>query len=1415
MLKKSLIFLLILSLVLPYTGVLIAFAETATGQDETAVNETVSAVGGSDKYIQQSKSQYDELIDGGAYEDPMAVSDESLFGQWSEESGTWEIEPLLDYETYPELTEIERYAKLGDYETAKYAYLQYAKDKFSKTKITVGKSSTPEELLKARLLFENFYGYSSALDVVCVGETPDWYSANITTAVQAAATATSKKVNFTLMALKRDGYMAVFDSKEGDFTPYISVEIDGRTYEFYPEADAMVQAGSHKDENFGTEPVLLVEESYSALGSQADARTDSYTKRASLVFDFEDISETASIRNAKLHLYGNILESDNPKSPGIEKTFKDIVVSTGSDVEFTDEDRTWFSSTDMENKRSFDGEAGMYGNGGILSYSAAKNLVKAYNGTGNEAYMWHALRLETSRIKYHLQCGLGSIATLNSSEIGFDSPVYIADMVCSDVITPEQWTIIAKYMYLNACYLVDDGWGTAEAAANFGTANSGALIISAVVFSEFKKAREPLIETGAASQGYRGGWLAVGQHRQNWLAQNLLFEDGACVEVALSYAQYNINLLQRPILRIQQMGLDPREYLSKETLDILEKFLLYLVYISNPVGGGWMQGDEGEAYMDSNLSVYTSLYQFYENPVLEWGRNPRGSRGEEPDFTSISFDYAKKAVLRPNWEKNSVAAFINADAGQKSHGGVDDLAFDLYAYGDYLLVDTGRGANYDQTRPEIAFLYTSKGHNTITINGENQSGSEMGDMHPEDREFNDAYNFMKVEAKTYGDFKVTRDVLFLSPTYFILTDYIKPPEGDTATNKYELTWHAKPNKELHVDEDTLMFKTISSKADVIVAPVVQNAGMDYKRESGWYTTMKADYITYETDSAGTTTFNTVIYPEKGNEDISISTQNIGLDVAESVANAFRFDFTESISGINKTGYYYTLLDKSQQSQRDFEKYSTDATLAFVEENAGSYNRAILRNGSNIKNINQGQYLVKSDSAISELGITWNGSTIKLDSSKNYYYGYGLKEGYDESERNYAYMKDGSGSANFVDYPVSNAFDGDLSTACMFAYEQQDDPDSNPWMEVDIGEAKSVSQITVVDNKELLGYDIYYSNDGSQWSQCEVTTQQIAPNADTGKTTKTYTIKPVQARAFKIVSKNGENIIVYEYEVNSSAGAAIALYDLSIYAPSTVNKITYNGETLNFTRTGNLITFSESGSESGNIPSGGGGGASGGGGSSGESSSQKENIHGQGGLAGDNGSSDNDVIDPDPIKPQQPSSPFASELENHWGKVEIQDLIDKGIVKGDGESLNLGTGVTRAEFATILVRALNLEEKEYSDEFSDVSANDWYADYIATAKSAGIMDGSDGKALPNDIITRQQMAKMLTQAYRYLNADIQVTGADSSYKDDEDISPWARPFVDEATELGLLNGFGDGSFKPLECVLREQAFVAVQRLIKDI
>ena len=106
-------------------------------------------------------------------------------------------------------------------------------------------------------------------------------------------------------------------------------------------------------------------------------------------------------------------------------------------------------------------------------------------------------------------------------------------------------------------------------------------------------------------------------------------------------------------------------------------------------------------------------------------------------------------------------------------------------------------------------------------------------------------------------------------------------------------------------------------------------------------------------------------------------------------------------------------------------------------------------------------------------------------------------------------------------------------------------------------------------------------------------------------------------------------------------------------------------------------------------------------------------------------------------------------------VRAQEVLKKaGIISGyskDSEDFKAEKNVTRAEFASMIVRALNLEESAKSlatvpTGFKDVPTNLWANGYIAVAKQQGIINGyPNGTFQPNRQISYQDMATMLTIA----------------------------------------------------------------------
>lgn len=106
----------------------------------------------------------------------------------------------------------------------------------------------------------------------------------------------------------------------------------------------------------------------------------------------------------------------------------------------------------------------------------------------------------------------------------------------------------------------------------------------------------------------------------------------------------------------------------------------------------------------------------------------------------------------------------------------------------------------------------------------------------------------------------------------------------------------------------------------------------------------------------------------------------------------------------------------------------------------------------------------------------------------------------------------------------------------------------------------------------------------------------------------------------------------------------------------------------------------------------------------------------------------------------------NDIQGHEYQKAAETLAERNIINGKTESLfEPDSGITRAEFAAITVRALGLPEKTVSG-FADVSENEWYCTYINTANFYGIVNGiSETEFNPNGNITREEAAVMTARA----------------------------------------------------------------------
>ena len=137
-------------------------------------------------------------------------------------------------------------------------------------------------------------------------------------------------------------------------------------------------------------------------------------------------------------------------------------------------------------------------------------------------------------------------------------------------------------------------------------------------------------------------------------------------------------------------------------------------------------------------------------------------------------------------------------------------------------------------------------------------------------------------------------------------------------------------------------------------------------------------------------------------------------------------------------------------------------------------------------------------------------------------------------------------------------------------------------------------------------------------------------------------------------------------------------------------------------------------------------------------------------------------------------------------------------------------ITRAEVAMILYRLLTAEAKSaYGtniNRFKDVPAGAWYTTAVSTLANLGVISGyQDGSFGPDRNITRAELATILA---RFCG-----TPSDSVLDHFTDISGnWARKYINQAAEAGLVYGYTDGTFRPDQNITRAETIVMVNRIL---
>lgn len=177
-------------------------------------------------------------------------------------------------------------------------------------------------------------------------------------------------------------------------------------------------------------------------------------------------------------------------------------------------------------------------------------------------------------------------------------------------------------------------------------------------------------------------------------------------------------------------------------------------------------------------------------------------------------------------------------------------------------------------------------------------------------------------------------------------------------------------------------------------------------------------------------------------------------------------------------------------------------------------------------------------------------------------------------------------------------------------------------------------------------------------------------------------------------------------------------------------------------------------------------------------------------------------------------PFVDVSKTDWFYNDVKYVWQHDIMNGvSGTKFAPETSMTRAMFVTVLYRLEGSPDVTgmATPPFTDIGAKnfDWAYNAIVWAYNTGVTKGTSATTFaPGVAISRQEIVTMF---YRYAGSPA-VSGS-PIFGDSSVISSWARNAVQWAKSFGVVNGYPNGNFGPVDATTRGQMAAMIHRYMQ--
>lgn len=169
----------------------------------------------------------------------------------------------------------------------------------------------------------------------------------------------------------------------------------------------------------------------------------------------------------------------------------------------------------------------------------------------------------------------------------------------------------------------------------------------------------------------------------------------------------------------------------------------------------------------------------------------------------------------------------------------------------------------------------------------------------------------------------------------------------------------------------------------------------------------------------------------------------------------------------------------------------------------------------------------------------------------------------------------------------------------------------------------------------------------------------------------------------------------------------------------------------------------------------------------------------------------------------------SDMPDNWSTNALQNAVTNGLLGGADGKIMPNQNLTRAQMATVISRAFGAVDKGDLSGFADVKSTDWFSDSLAKAYQMGVIKGSNGTMSPNSAITRQEVFVILARAFKLQPAET----ISKTFSDANQIADWAKGEVYAFVNAGYIQG-SNGKLNPKNLISRAEFAQIFDNILKQ-